>query len=299
MEELLFTISIPTYNRKKLLERNLNHLENINFEIKKFEVIVIDDGSNDGTENFMTEFIKKSALNIKYIKKENGGKFTALNRAINEANGYFFINCDSDDYLDKDCLINIYNEWKTIDLKNVAGIIGQNLNTATNQIIGSLFPLHIRYSDPIEMRFIHKIKGDKFPCILTSVLKEYNFPNTNKTHFIPESYMYYGISSKYQFKYSNIVFKHVEYLKDGLTYSIQKYRRQNSYGCYLAYEKYTMYFAPKKTLIGYLRNYINYVRFSMLSDKKKIRKQRTIDYFLIPAGYFAYLIDVLKIKINK
>lgn len=299
MEELLFTISIPTYNRKKLLERNLNNLEKLNFDIKKFEIIVVDDGSSDGTENFMTEFIKKSALNLTYIKKENGGKFSALNIAINEAKGYFFINCDSDDYLDKDCLINIYNEWKIIDVKNIAGLIGQNLNTATNQIIGNLFPLHIKYSDPIEMRFIHQVKGDKFTCILSSVLKEYKFPSTNKTQFIPESYLYYGISSKYQFKYSNIVFKHSEYQKDGITNSIQKYRRKNAYGCYLVYEKYIMHFSPKKTFVGYIRNYINYVRFSMLSVQKKIQKQRPIDYFLLPAGYFAYLIDLLKLKINK
>jgi glycosyltransferase involved in cell wall biosynthesis len=296
MEKLLFTISIPTYNRKKLLERNLNHLEKINFDSTRFEIIVVDDGSNDGTDNFISEFKKKSSLNLKYIKKKNEGKFTALNIAINEAKGQFFINCDSDDYLDKDCLTNICSIWKTIDRENIAGIIGQNLNTKTGQIIGNLFPLDIQYSDPIEMRFIHRIKGDKFPCVLSSILKEFNFPNTDDTHFIPESYIFYGICSKYQFKYSNTVFKHSEYLRDGITNSIQKYRIANAYGCYLVYEKYIMNFTPKKTFIGYARNYINYVRFSFLSNQKKQTKKRTIDYFLFPAGYLAYLVDILKIN---
>ncbi|MDR6846140.1 glycosyltransferase family A protein [Flavobacterium granuli] len=301
MEKLLFTISIPTYNRKELLERNLNHLEKINFDINKFEVIVVDDGSNDGTDNFISDFIKKSLLNIKYIKKENGGKFTALNIAINEAKGYFFINCDSDDYLDNDCLTNICEIWETIDLKNIAGIIGQNLNlnSKTNEIIGDLFPSDIQYSDPIEMRFIHKIKGDKFPCILSTVLKEFKFPDNDNTHFIPESYIFYGISTKYQFKYSNTIFKHSEYLADGITNSIQKYRLENAYGCYLVYEKYIMHYSPRKTLMGYTRNYINYVRFSFHSGQKKHQMQRAFDYFLFPAGYLAFLIDNFKIKINK
>lgn len=296
MEKLLFTISIPTYNRKKLLERNLKHLEKINFDINKFEVIVVDDGSNDGTDEFIFEFTQKSSLNLKFIQKENGGKFTALNIAINEAKGYFFINCDSDDYLDKDCLANICTIWETIDRKNIAGIIGQNLNIKTQQKTGNSFPTDIQYSDPIEMRFIHKIKGDKFPCILSAVLKEFKFPDTAETRFIPESYIYYGISSKYQFKYSNIVFKHCEYQADGITSSIQNYRIENAYGCFLVYEKYILLFTPKKTLFGYIRNYINYIRFSFHSNQKTLRK-RMMDYLLYPIGFLAYLVDILKFSL--
>ena len=71
---MLFTISIPTYNRRTLLERNLKHLEELNFDKKNFEVIVVDDGSTDDTSLFVESFLKTTKLQLRFYKKENGGK---------------------------------------------------------------------------------------------------------------------------------------------------------------------------------------------------------------------------------
>ena len=71
---MLFTISIPTYNRRTLLERSLKHIQDLNFDKKKFEVIVDDDDSTDNTSLFLESFSKTTKLQLRYYKKENGGK---------------------------------------------------------------------------------------------------------------------------------------------------------------------------------------------------------------------------------
>ncbi len=291
---MTFTICIPTFNRKNLLKRNLSHLELLNFEKKKFEVIVVDDGSTDGTDVMLESFLNESDLDLKYFKKENGGKYSAVNYAISVAKGFFFINCDSDDYLDKDCLLNIFNLWEKIEISKkgeIAGIIGQNLNMNTNKIIGSSLPKDILYSDPIEMRFRYRIKGDKFTCFILDILKTYRFPDVNGlTFFIPESYLYYGISSKYKFYYSNTVFKICEYQIDGITSNIQRYRIQNAFGCYLTYKKYVELYGPSKSFYGYVRNYINYVRFAIHTNNKLIIKN-FLDIFFIPLALIYFIKD--------
>ena len=291
---MLFTIAICTFNRSKLLKRNLINLEKLNFDKCNFEVIIVDDGSKDDTAEFVKDYINSSDLNIIYHKKNNGGKYTAFNYAIDKANGFFYVNCDSDDYLDENCLLNIERIWNMIDIsdkENIAGIIGHNSNLKTNRITGSLFPEKIIISDPIDMRFKYRIKGDKFPCIKTSILKNNKFPlETEKTSFVPESFIYYSISKNYNFFYSNKIFKYVEYQDDGLTNNIDKYRLKNAFGCFLVYEKYLELFSPEKSLKGYVRNCLNYFRFSFHS-KQKFKMRRLLDFILLPFGFALYIRD--------
>jgi glycosyltransferase involved in cell wall biosynthesis len=72
---MYFSICIPTYNRAHTISRTLDSL--VRQSYKDFEALVIDDGSKDNTEEVVEKYI--GILSIKYIKKNNGGKHTALN----------------------------------------------------------------------------------------------------------------------------------------------------------------------------------------------------------------------------
>ena len=63
------------------------------------EWIIVDDGSTDATEKVILQFCNESVCNIRYIKKENGGKHTAHNLAVDFAKGDYFMCLDSDDFL--------------------------------------------------------------------------------------------------------------------------------------------------------------------------------------------------------
>ena len=58
-----FTIFTPTYNRKELLEKLYESLKKQTY--KDFEWLIIDDGSLDGTENSVRQFLEEKILNIK------------------------------------------------------------------------------------------------------------------------------------------------------------------------------------------------------------------------------------------
>ena len=69
----LLSIIIPSYNRKKLLKRCLNSIKN-NFN--KFEVILVDDGSNYNVKKFISIYKKK--IDIKFFRIQNSGRTFAL-----------------------------------------------------------------------------------------------------------------------------------------------------------------------------------------------------------------------------
>lgn len=86
------SVIIPTYNREKLIERAIKSVQAQTY--KNIEIIVIDDGSTDNTEEVIKGIGDKS---IKYIKQDNAGACVARNRGIEEATGSLIAFLDSDD----------------------------------------------------------------------------------------------------------------------------------------------------------------------------------------------------------
>jgi len=89
----LVSIVIPTYNRAELLPQAIESA--LKQTYRNIEVIVVDDGSTDST----SMLCKRYGSQIKYVRKENGGIGSALNRGIAEMRGEWFKWLSSDDYL--------------------------------------------------------------------------------------------------------------------------------------------------------------------------------------------------------
>ena len=133
---MFITICIPTYNRAYILERAINSV--ISQSESDWELLIIDDGSTDNTYDIVLKYLIYK--NIHYVKKENGGKHSALNVGVKRAEGEYFLILDSDDYLSKDCIrkmkeiLNIYNQ------DDVCGVVGKCVNISKNSsYIGDLF----------------------------------------------------------------------------------------------------------------------------------------------------------------
>lgn len=88
------TVLIPAYNEEKTIRGTITSL--LESEYPDFEIIVVNDGSTDNTEEAISEFIKDGQ--IRYIKKANGGKASALNRGIEAAEGEVIIFTDADSF---------------------------------------------------------------------------------------------------------------------------------------------------------------------------------------------------------
>ena len=85
------SVIIPTFNRKKTLGRAIQSVSNQS--LSPFEILIIDDGSNDGTK----EWVKESPQDIKYIYQNNQGVSSARNKGIKYAYGDWIAFLDSDD----------------------------------------------------------------------------------------------------------------------------------------------------------------------------------------------------------
>lgn len=95
-DEVLLSIIIPVYNVEKYLQKCLKSVFK-NLPIKT-EVIIINDGSPDNSEEIIKEFATKYN-EILYIKKENGGLSSVKNMGLKQAKGKYVIFLDSDDYV--------------------------------------------------------------------------------------------------------------------------------------------------------------------------------------------------------
>lgn len=92
------SICIPTYNRKDYLKETLDSVFAQTY--RDYEVVVLDDGSTDGTE----EMIKTMDYKVRYYWQQNAGDAAARNRLIELAGGKFITFIDSDDLLMPDAV---------------------------------------------------------------------------------------------------------------------------------------------------------------------------------------------------
>ncbi len=92
------SVIIPTYNRKETLSLVLISLFQQNYPKDKYEVIVADDGSDDGTKEFIAKIIKSSPISLKYAYKPRAGfcPGQARNLGANEATGELLVFLDDD-----------------------------------------------------------------------------------------------------------------------------------------------------------------------------------------------------------
>jgi glycosyltransferase involved in cell wall biosynthesis len=125
------SIVIPTYNRKELLRKTLESLFDQTYPKDKYEIIVCDDGSSDGTEEMVKEQMKKAPCVLKYYKQKNKGAAAARNLGIKYATNEII------GFTDDDCCVTstwIENAIKYLEKnKNICGVVGKILPLPYNK----------------------------------------------------------------------------------------------------------------------------------------------------------------------
>lgn len=101
-----FSIIVPVYNVEKYIDKCLKSIENQSYF--DFEVIIVNDGSLDNSQNIIDRYVKKDKR-FKSFFKENGGLSDARNYGLNYINGDYLLFIDGDDYIDSDLLHKLNN----------------------------------------------------------------------------------------------------------------------------------------------------------------------------------------------
>lgn len=117
----LITFAVPCYNSQDYMSHCIDTLLSASSDI---EIIIINDGSKDDTKKIAEAYKKKYPDIIKVINQENGGHGEGVNQGIKYAEGLYFKVVDSDDWVDKESLIKLIDQIKTmINDKNTVDMI--------------------------------------------------------------------------------------------------------------------------------------------------------------------------------
>lgn len=123
--EVAASVVVPTYNRRDFLRRCLLSLFAQTAPAAAYEVVVVDDGSTDGTAALVEELKKQARCRLAYLYQPNSGRARARNAGIRAASGRLIIFLDSDMVVDEGFIA------AHIDCHRSPGLIvhGQVINT--------------------------------------------------------------------------------------------------------------------------------------------------------------------------
>ncbi|MCR5147051.1 MAG: glycosyltransferase [Clostridia bacterium] len=102
------SVIVPVYNVEKYIDKCLQSL--VNQTLQDIEIIIVNDGSTDGSEQIINGYLECYSDKIKYVTKSNGGLSDARNYGLKYATGEYIAFLDSDDYVDYTMYEKMYNK---------------------------------------------------------------------------------------------------------------------------------------------------------------------------------------------
>lgn len=189
------TVFTPTYQRRETLDRVYRSLDNQTFEPDRFEWIIVDDGSTDGTREMVRKWAKRADFSIRYIWQENGGKHRAINQGVKESAGELFACLDSDDACTPTALEQIWGRWteaQVTESRKLAGVIAR-CQDPRGLPIGPPFPLSssIAYA---ELTYCQRHRWESWHVPRVETLRRHPFPNGPRGRYVPESTVWNAVA---------------------------------------------------------------------------------------------------------
>ncbi len=287
------TIITPTYNRAGCLK---NCWASLCEQTKQgFQWLVIDDGSTDDTGEVVRDLQEKTTeFQIDYVKKENGGKHTAINAAHSSIRGEYVVILDSDDMLTPDAVAVILSRWSEyVDNTDVGRIIflkGFSREEPICRVAHPGIPV-----DTLKEPRIGTIGRDCCDTFRTELFTKYRFPEFKGEKFIGEGAAFFQMELESLGVYYNEVIYLCSYREDGLTKAGRKMRIENPLGGMYNSGIYMHPRLPWKTRIKKGILYSCYARLAGISVMELFRQtpykllaSLTCLPGLVLAGYWKY-----------
>lgn len=173
-----FTVIIPSYNAENYIGKLLDSLVNQHYNSKDFEVIMVDDCSNDSTLKIAEKYKSKLRLYTYKLKVNSGGPGKPRNEAIKMAKGEYILFLDSDDTIAPETLKNVSD---FIDKTHADTILVKMKGVNGRSVPQSMFKETKYTEDLANSRLVYTLSPTKF--FKTSLLKENNiyFPENLKS----------------------------------------------------------------------------------------------------------------------
>ena len=117
-ETVLITVAVPVYHVETYLSKCIESI--LGQTYSKLEILLIDDGSDDGCPAICDAYAEKDAR-IRVIHQQNKGRSGARNTGLKEAKGEYLLFVDGDDWIDDNCVETLYQEAITHNVQLVVG----------------------------------------------------------------------------------------------------------------------------------------------------------------------------------
>lgn len=202
--ETTFTVFTPTFDRASTLGRVYESLKAQTLD--DFEWLIVDDGSTDGTGELVASWQRAASFPIRYLYQENAGKHVAFNRGVREARGALFLSLDSDDACVPDALERLLSWWDAIpaDRREGFSAVTALCRDQHGELVGTPFPESPLDCSSIEMRWVHRVEGEKWGFQRTDVLRRHPFPEPPGVRYVSESLVWRAIDQQgYQTRFVN------------------------------------------------------------------------------------------------
>jgi len=161
------SVQLPTYNRRATLEKCLQALFHQDYPHELMEIIVVDDGSTDGTDRYLVEVARISPIAMKYFRQNNEGSARARNRGIMSTDKDIILMTDDDVIADFN-LVNEHLEWHNRYFSERVAILGYVTWSPEVKVTDFMWwcenggPLtrYYRITDQLEVDFGHFYTGN-------------------------------------------------------------------------------------------------------------------------------------------
>lgn len=255
------SILTPAYNRGGGIQKLYASLDKQT--VKDFEWLIIDDGSTDNTSDIAKKLTLSADFTIRYIRKENGGKHTALNVGISNIRSDLTFIVDSDDWLKPNAVESILRfHSKYSCCKDLCGFSFLRA-FPDGKINGKKFEPNELISSYIEARInADDTKADKAEVFYTKCLKEFPFPEYYGEKFLGEDIVWIRMARKYKMVHINEVIYVGDYQTDGLTKNRRANNIKSPVGCMHRSEEFMHKDIKFKYRVKGGLQYIIYGRFS-------------------------------------
>ena len=132
------SIIVPVYNAEKYIARCLDSI--LMQADKNIELVLINDGSTDKSDEIIKTYLGRYKASIKYINKENTGVADTRNIGIEKSTGDYIIFVDADDYIDKKLFEKLHPYMENdVDIIKYKAIIETEENDEIGQFEGPTF----------------------------------------------------------------------------------------------------------------------------------------------------------------
>ena len=200
----MISVIVPVYNMEKYLARCIESL--LCQTMKDFEILLIDDGSTDGSASICKEYAAQDNR-IRYIKKKNGGLSDARNVALEHVKGEFVTFIDSDDFVHStylEYLLSLILEndadiSSCIHFETSLDVIGEDLGEETIFCMSGHEACERMLKDlaPVLTAACGKLYR-------TEIVKKYKFPYGRLHEDVATTFKYYLDSTKVVYSYKKL-----------------------------------------------------------------------------------------------